>query len=187
MSRGARSALSGSGPVRRIQGMTAVMGDVMRARTDAEDFESWVRPALPAVNRYAGRLVPAEDREDLVQEALERAWRRWSTYNPERGTPTAWLLAIVADRGRRHRTRAAPRTVPVGDQPDLRAARSDVDLERAIARLTPRQQQLVDLYYFVDLDVATVAHVAGCAEGTVRATLHQARARLRELMGDEDG
>jgi RNA polymerase sigma-70 factor (ECF subfamily) len=63
---------------------------------------------------------------------------------------------------------------------------ADLDLERAIGRLPSRLRTAVDLYYFVDLDIATVAEVMGCAPGTVKATLHQARARLRVLMGDDD-
>ena len=62
----------------------------------------------------------------------------------------------------------------------------DIDLERALDRLTDRQRSAVDLHYFVGLDVTTVAEVMGCAPGTVKATLHQARARLRELLGDDD-
>jgi RNA polymerase sigma factor (sigma-70 family) len=62
-----------------------------------------------------------------------------------------------------------------------------VDLERALDDLSRRQRQAVDLHYFVGLDIATVASVMGCAPGTVKATLHQARARLRVLLGDDDG
>jgi RNA polymerase sigma-70 factor (ECF subfamily) len=62
----------------------------------------------------------------------------------------------------------------------------DIDLERAVRTLPARQRQAVDLYYFVGLDVAGVAQVMRCAPGTVRATLHQARTALRELLGDTD-
>jgi RNA polymerase sigma factor (sigma-70 family) len=62
---------------------------------------------------------------------------------------------------------------------------ADVDLERAVAALSSRQRLAVDLYYFVGLDVATCAQVMGCAEGTVKATLHQARGRLRALLGED--
>lgn len=152
--------------------------------TPSRDFTSWVEPHLPVLRRYAARLVSPADADDVVQEALVRAWRRWSTYDEQRGAPLPWLLAIVADRARRHRLHAnryasaAAVAVP--------AAPRDLDLERALGRLSERQRQAVDLYYFVDLDVATVAELMGCAEGTVRATLHQARARLRELIGGDD-
>ena len=151
-----------------------------------EDFAGWVAPHLVLMGRYARRLVAEADAEDVVQEALERAWRRWSTYDATRGGPVPWLLAIVADRARRKRVRArltAPwrpvEQVVYADPPD-------VDLERAVKALSMRQRTAVTLYYFVDLDIATVAEVMDCAPGTVQATLHQARARLREMLGDGD-
>lgn len=151
-----------------------------------EDFAIWVEPFVPALRRYAGRLVGVDDLDDVVQEALVRAWRRRSTYDPERGEPLPWLLAIVADRARRHR---APlrRLILVDSDRAVDPAPPDIDLERALARLSRRQREAVDLYYFVGLDVATVAEAMGCAPGTVQATLYQARAALREILGDRNG
>ena len=118
-----------------------------------------------ARHRYAARLVGASDADDVVQESLVRAWRRWSTYDERRGAPLPWLLAIVRDRGSRHRSRrrvhvelAAADGVAVGRDPD-------VDLERAIGQLPPRQREAVDLYYFVDLDVAAIAEVMTLRSG----------------------
>jgi RNA polymerase sigma-70 factor (ECF subfamily) len=69
---------------------------------DAAAFGAWVAPHLPALSRYAHRLVPAAAADDVVQEALVRAWSRQATYvRPEARRP--WLLAIVADQARRHR------------------------------------------------------------------------------------
>jgi RNA polymerase sigma-70 factor, ECF subfamily len=152
---------------------------------DAETFAGWVRPHLAAMTRFAARLVPPADRDDVVQEALVRAWRRRSTYDPQRGSELAWLLAIVADRARRHWARARRTLQLVDASVGLDAA--DLDLERALSELAERQRMAVALYYFVGLDVATCARVMGCAEGTVKATLHQARSRLRELLDDSGG
>jgi RNA polymerase sigma-70 factor (ECF subfamily) len=158
----------------------------MTERGTPADFARWVHPHLTAITRYAGRQVPLGDRDDVVQEALIRAWQRWSTYDPARGSAAAWLLGIVADRCRRHRTRQPSGRVVELVEHATPSTPHDVDLERAIAGLARRQRQAVELHYFVGLDVATVAEVMGCAPGTVKATLHQARARLREVLGDDD-
>jgi RNA polymerase sigma factor (sigma-70 family) len=166
---------------------TLIGGRVTVADGSAHDFAAWVEPHLPAMTRYAGRLVPSADRDDLVQDALVRAWRRWATYDAQRGAALPWLLGIVADQGRRRRVRSRPAFAPLsGDGQPVDLAAADVDLERAIAGLSARQRTAVDLYYFVDLDVATIAVVMDCAPGTVKATLSQARARLRELVGGDD-
>jgi RNA polymerase sigma-70 factor (ECF subfamily) len=75
--------------------------------TDADEFRAWVQPHLVAMARLAARLTTSHDADDVVQEALVRAWRRRESYDSGRGTPQAWLLAIVADRAR-DTTYAAP-------------------------------------------------------------------------------
>jgi RNA polymerase sigma factor (sigma-70 family) len=147
------------------------------------DFAAWVSPHLPLMGRVAARLAPAADLDDVVQEALTRAWRRRSTFDAGRGTAAAWLAAIVAGEARRARGRTKPwfdlEDVPVDD------TRRDLDLERAVARLSDRQREAVDLRYFAGLTVVETAAAMGCAEGTVKSTLSDARARLRALLGED--
>lgn len=158
----------------------------MTERGTPAEFARWVEPHLVVLTRYAGRHVAPADRDDVVQEALIRAWQRWTTYDEQRGTPVAWLLGILADRCRRHRSRSTTSVVELVDTGAETPAQPDVDLERAVQQLSRRQRTAVQLHYFVGLDVATVAEVMGCAPGTVKATLHQARARLRSLLGEDD-
>lgn len=163
----------------------------MRERSSAEelpDFAGWVTPHLAVMGRVAARLAPGAERDDIVQEALARAWRKRSSYDPARGTPAAWLCAIVADQARRaRRRRRPPLPDPVGtpsaQDPDHVAL--DLDVERALATLPPRQRAAVDLHYFAGLSVAETATVMRCAEGTVKSTLSDARARLRVLLGEQ--
>jgi RNA polymerase sigma-70 factor (ECF subfamily) len=146
------------------------------------EFVEWVAPHMPAMANLAARLVGHGDRDDVVQEALIRAWRRRTTFNPVRGSARAWLLAIVADQVRRRRRRwraLAALATGVATGPE---AEGDLELRDAIARLSPRQRVAVELHYYVDLPVAEVAQAMGCAEGTVKATAAQVRARLREAL-----
>lgn len=151
------------------------------------DFAAWVEPELSKMSRLAARLAPDADRDDVVQEALVRAWRKRHQYDERRGTATTWLLAITADQARRARRRRRPLvlvgeiTLP-GRSPDER-----VDVEAAVARLPKRQKLAVDCFYFVDLSVAETAAVMGCSEGTVKSTLSDARKRLRTLLEVDDG
>ncbi|MET9317575.1 RNA polymerase sigma factor [Kribbella sp. NPDC003505] len=154
---------------------------------DGPGFVAWVRPHLVAMARLAGRLAVGADRDDIVQEALARAWVKRGQYDASRGTPSAWLLAITADQARkavrRMRTGASLTVIedagPAASRPDL-DARMDVD--HAIMSLSDRQRLAVDCYYFADLSVAETAAVMGCSEGTVKSTLSDARHRLRTLL-----
>ena len=152
----------------------------------ADDFAVWVSPHLTSMGYLAARLVGDADRDDVVQEALSRAWRKRHTFDPGRGTPRAWLLAIVADRGRRHRGRRRPvEPMNAAGVDRLSVPSADgtrVDLERAVQALPERMRLAIDCVYFVGLSVAETATVMNVAEGTVKSTLHDARARLRRML-----
>jgi RNA polymerase sigma-70 factor, ECF subfamily len=151
------------------------------------DFERWVEPHLTTLARYAARQVGPADRDDVVQQTLIRAYQRWSTYDVSRGTPVVWLLGIVGNESSRHHTRQPAReVVELVDTTAAAPPTRDVDLDRAIEGLRRQQRLAVDLYYFVGLDLAAVAEVMNCAPSTVTTTLHQARAKLRDLLGDDD-
>ncbi|WP_436496347.1 RNA polymerase sigma factor [Actinokineospora sp. HUAS TT18] len=143
-----------------------------------EDFGTWVRPHVPAMARLAARLGPPEDRDDVVQEALARAWAKRDQFDPDRGALSSWLLAITADQAAKARRRAAnrPRAVPPP------AREPDLDLDWALDRLSPRQRLAVDCVYYVGLTVVETAAVMGCSDGTVKSTLSDARTKLRTLL-----
>jgi RNA polymerase sigma factor (sigma-70 family) len=58
-------------------------------------------------------------------------------------------------------------------------------LRDAIARLPERQRVAIVLRYLADLPLVDVAAAMGCAVGTVKSTLHAARARLEVDLGDD--
>lgn len=161
------------------------------ATIDAAEFADWSRPSLPAMTRLARRLAPHADPDDIVQDALTRAWLKRAQFDPDRGSATTWLLAILADQARASRRSRVRRLRVVDDAaevPDAPApeVHSDPDLERAIRQLADRQQLAVHLHYFVGLTVEETAAVMACSPGTVKSTLYDARTRLRAALGDDD-
>lgn len=144
-------------------------------------FMAWLDPHLPVMAALAARLAPAE-RDDVVQQAVALAWAKRTQFDPDRGTPAAWLLAITANEARRtyrrRRTSALVADVPA----TVRPLDDALDLEAAITRLSPRQRLAVDCHYFAGLTVDETAAIMGCASGTVKSTLSDARGRLRELL-----
>lgn len=153
-----------------------------RAPDDPDGFAEWLRPHLRPVAHLVARLAPAADRDDVVQEVLARAWVKRHLFDPQRGTPAAWLLAIASDQAAKARRRVRP-TEPLGEvSAASREPSGRLDIERALVRLTGRQRLAVECVYFVGLSVAETAAVMRCSAGTVKSTLADARGKLRSLL-----
>jgi len=150
-----------------------------------EQFGAWAAPHLRAMSLLAARLSSDAERDDVVQEALIRAWTKRAQFDPGRGTPAAWLLAITADQARRARRSRRPMLGFIPGR--VRPIDDELDLAHAVARLSGRQRLAVDCFYFAGLGVAETAAVMRCSEGTVKSTLSDARRRLRNLLEGHDG
>jgi len=157
----------------------------IRSSLPTEDFDSWVTPWLPDLWRFAVSLSSLDDADDLVQDALARAWTKRASFDPARGSARSWLLAIVADHARRRWIRRA-KPVELAPTPAPEPDPARLDLRRAIAALPERQRTTVFLHYYLDLPVSETAAVLGCAEGTVKSTLHDARRALARRLEPGD-
>ena len=138
-------------------------------------------------------MLPRQDAEEAVQEALARAWsRRDACRSPE--APLPWVLEITRNETRRALGRRArrssrevagaePRATDADDR-DLAGAALRLTMEQALGELADRDRSLLRLRYAEDLTQSEVARRLGMPEGTVKVRLHRARRRLRVLLAD---
>jgi len=106
------------------------------------------------------------------------AWQHRDQFDPERGSLSAWLVAITAHRATTVRRKVVRRlTAPSPN--DANDIETRLDLADAMRSLTPRERLAIDCYYFAGLSVSESARVMGCSDGTVKSTLATARDRLR--------
>jgi RNA polymerase sigma-70 factor (ECF subfamily) len=142
---------------------------------------------------YSGlrRLYP-NDAEDLTQETFIRAYRALSKYEPERIRRLqirGWMWTIALNLGRNHARDRARRPTPV----ELEDRFGSVDPEpvdstawdRRLAKLSPHRRRAVVLRHVVGLSYSEIAEALGMAEGTVKADVHRALGRLRQIMEAE--
>jgi RNA polymerase sigma-70 factor (ECF subfamily) len=167
---------------------------VARARTgDLAAYEVLVvRYSAPA-HRAAVLLGAGDDADDVVQEALVKAYRQLARYRGESGF-RPWLLAIVANetrnlhRSRRRRDglvlRAAAREDPEPAGPD--PADSAVAGERRrqlvdqLRRLGVRDREVLVCRFLLELSEAETAAALRLPKGTVKSRTARALAKLRE-------
>lgn len=146
-----------------------------------EAFADWVQPHMGPMARLAIRLSTPSSGDDVLQEALVRAWIKRRQFDPRRGSAASWLLAITADQARRVRRKNS--RVLIGSTTSVVTSIDDrLDVEVAVAGLPRRQRLAVDCYYYAGLSVGETAAVMRCSAGTVKSALFDARERLRQLL-----
>ncbi len=157
-----------------------ILSSVTTEPRDAIDFDEFF--LAHHTRLIACALALTNDRErarDAAQEALSRAYRDWSRVQ-RMDHPAAWvrrvLVNLLTDEGRRDRFHG--RSQSMVDTLHEDTPPSDSRLLAAIRQLPIRQRTAVVLHYLDDLPVEQVAVAMGVATGTVKATLHQARATL---------
>jgi RNA polymerase sigma-70 factor, ECF subfamily len=154
------------------------------------DWDALYEAQLPKVyNFFRYRVGCTADAEDLTALTFEKAWRARSRYRRRlSGFPT-WLLAIARnvaiDHLRRQHT-AVPleeaATVPAPDRTPEQHAGLESDVERLsalLARLSPRQRDLVALKYGAELSNRAIAQLTGLTESNVGTILHRTVQDLR--------
>lgn len=151
-------------------------------------FEEFVQGSSPRLFRTA-LLLSGHDRaaaEDLLQVALERAYRHWAricrSEEPERYVRR--ILANASNDRWRRASRRPERAMPADDvaavADDHAGTVADRDyLMRALAALPKRQRTVLVLRYYSDLSEPEIADVLGCSVGTVKSQVSRGLARLR--------
>ena len=155
------------------------------ASTTTEDFEKFYVTSygeiLGVVTLVTGSRASAED---LVHEALARAWER---NNEIRDLPR-WVLTVALNLGR-NRWRRLRREVLRRDASEVATsptAEVSLDLRGALRDLPTRQREVVVLHYFLDLSVADIAGWLELSEGGVKHALHRARRSLVNALSTEE-
>jgi len=159
------------------------------------EFEAAVIEHKDRVHNYArGILKDPEDAKDVAQECLIRLWRHREAIEPGAGC-RSWLLRsahnLCIDRIRRRSTHLeAVRDKDAADPSDVRpgperlTASVEVGqrLEQALLDLEHRDRAIVLLREVEGLAYEEIALLLDLKMGTLKATLHRAREKLRHAL-----
>lgn len=126
--------------------------------------------------------------EDAVQEAAIKAWRNARKAVTPGYSPRPWFLAIVANQCRDTRRAGWWRVIKVAEVPedpkpdDTELVADELDLDRALARLSREQRALLFMRYRLDMSPAEIAKVLALRPGTVKSRLHRGLHKLQDEM-----
>jgi RNA polymerase sigma-70 factor, ECF subfamily len=148
-------------------------------------FERYGRALLAYATGLTGNRWAAEE---IVQEAMLRAWRHADELSAGSGTVRPWLVTVVRNLAIDRARAGAARPVEVAEtpyQPPLQDDHADsvavaLDLTDALRSLSDKHRQiLVELYYH-DRTASETAQRLGIPVGTVKSRAYHALRSLRE-------
>lgn len=156
----------------------------------AQGFDSFVVARGHALLRFAHVLCGDPHlAEDLVQEVLARAHRKWARIE-EMAAPEAYVRKAVVREYLSWRRRRASTEKVVAELPDRAGDGTQVpdpaqqlaardEIWTLLAGLPRAQRAVLVLRFYADMTDEEIAATLGCGHGTVRAHASRALGRLR--------
>ena len=155
-----------------------------------DEFERVMRVVVEPVRRYLARRTDPATAEDVTSETLLVIWRRLDDVPPD---AVPWAVGVArlqlsnAERAQRRQRRLFTRIATV-DPPQAVRDHAEGDagyILDAMARLKPKEAEVVRLWAWDDLDLARIATVLGISVNAATIRLHRARKSLREEIGKD--
>jgi RNA polymerase sigma-70 factor (ECF subfamily) len=178
--------------------------DIPTTQSKAPELQDAFSRCLPLLRRTAYRYLGNEaDAEDAVQDALLSAYKHLDQFRGQAQMST-WLVAIVSNCARmqlRRRPRqihvslndqfgddegytVSERLAHVGPSPEeeYRKAELHERLMQFVEELSPPLRRAFQLRDLDGLTTGEAAHILGVVDGTVKAQISRARAKLTRLV-----
>ncbi|HYF61520.1 MAG TPA: sigma-70 family RNA polymerase sigma factor, partial [Herpetosiphonaceae bacterium] len=149
------------------------------------------------------RIVGSEaDAEEVMQDVLERVWRKAPTFDPSRGRFGSWVLGmthhVAIDLLRRRQRRPQSIDTEAAEQVVALTADGSPDIaetviqneearrvRQALQELPESQQQAIELAFFKGLSHLEIAAATGDPLGTVKTRIRRGMERLKSVLGGD--
>jgi RNA polymerase sigma-70 factor (ECF subfamily) len=160
---------------------------------DPREIGDQVVELLPRLRRFARSLSRNQhDADDLVQTAVERAWRHLDQYRPG-SSLASWLFGImknawIDNRRSRGRRGEVPLPEDSGQHPAVTPMDANASLwsvSEAMDKLPEEQRLAVALVLVEGLSYKEAAEVLDVPIGTVTSRLARGRAALSAALGED--
>lgn len=141
-------------------------------------------------------LIDVELSEDTTQEVFLQVWQNASKFNPEAGSPLAWLMTISHRRAvdkvrssqsstdREAKYGASSQDIDHDSVSDAVGSRLEAEaVVRCLDTLTETQQESVRLAYYGGLTYREVAAKLNAAVPTIKSRIRDGLIRLKTCLG----
>jgi RNA polymerase sigma-70 factor (ECF subfamily) len=166
-------------------------GDVQGV--DADAVEELFKGVYPKLAGWVRRLVDDDDTaHEIASEAFVRLLSKW-TSPAKLDNPQSYLYMIATNLVRDHwrkleRERRAMRTVTANTEAEpFTDPAQDVDVRELLQRLPARLRDPFLLHYYAGFGIKEIAALLKRPEGTIKADLYHARAKLKEALAEREG
>lgn len=168
---------------------------ILRRTSKTPSFDDILAEYYEPLYRHVRRMVVShDDAKDVMQEAMLRIFQGLDGLKDPSAVRT-WVWRIATNEALRHLSSRHDTDTGLDDEvlseledePYVDCSdRLATALAKAMTVLTPRQRQVFDLRHYDGMSFADISAIAGMAEDTARATFHQARAKLRDILQSMD-
>jgi RNA polymerase sigma-70 factor (ECF subfamily) len=153
------------------------------------NFAEAVERHLDDVHAFLVYLTGDRDvAEDLTAETFARALERWRRYDPRRGSTRTWLCQLARSTALDHfrseeRRRRREGRYALGAREEAAGSFGEglsPELERALARLSAAEREVLALRIILDLDGDSAARVLGISTTACSTRLSRALQKLEQ-------
>jgi len=160
--------------------LRAASGDDIAFGALVRQFQGKVRSFLLRMTKGNHALA-----DDLAQETFLEAWRKIAQFRAE-GTFQSWLYRIAYSRFLMQVRKRKPENAELVDDipsPETQSAtHARLDLERAMAQLSPPERATLTLCYAMEFSNTEAAEVLSMPVGTVKSHVLRGREKLKLLL-----
>jgi RNA polymerase sigma-70 factor, ECF subfamily len=180
---------------RGLWGHSGIAGESRRVRSaiqgDRTAFDELVALHEPEIRRYISKRIVTESVDDVLQDVWLAAWAALPSFD-QRSRFKTWLYGICLHKIRDH-YRSIKRNVAEVELSDQLAVSNDTGVDAAIlaslpsmlAELTESQREVLELYYFSQLNLPEISRALNRNLNTVKYQFYRAHSELADMLQEE--
>ena len=148
-------------------------------------FAELIKNKLPLFRSVAVNIVnsPA-DADDVVQNALLRAWDKRASFSGKTDALSAWVVKIVISESYNFLRKKSRQEKALQQFSPERSGENQAvkELDAAVAQLPELYRDTIHIAILSDLSIEESSRILGCSPNTLYQRIHKAKNMLREII-----